>query len=74
MSIVHCMAFPNTFSGEGPIVETIKKIAEDPFFGAIEITWIKDNNIRREVREILRQATSKLPMEHNLYYYNKSWI
>ena len=59
MSIVHCMAFPNTISGEGPIVETIKKIAEDPFFGAVEITWIKNENVRQEVREIIEASHIK---------------
>ncbi len=53
MSIVHFMAFPNTMAGEGPIVETLRKIAEDPFFGAVEMTWIKDAKVRREVKEIV---------------------
>ena len=53
MSIVHFMAFPNTIGGEGPIVETINKIAEDPFFGAIEIGWIKDSKIRSMVKAII---------------------
>src|SRR4030065_334379 len=42
MSIVHFMAFPKTISGEGPIADSVAKIAEDPFFGAGEITWGKD--------------------------------
>ena len=42
MSIVHFMAFPKAISGEGPIAESVARIAEDPFFGAVEITWIKD--------------------------------
>jgi sugar phosphate isomerase/epimerase len=40
MSIVHFMAFPKTITGEGPIAETVSKIAADPFFGAVEITHI----------------------------------
>ena len=74
MSIVHFMAFPNTMSGEGPIVETLRKIAEDPFFGAVEMTWIKDAKIRREVKEILMHATLKLPMVHSQYFCCKNWI
>ena len=54
MSIVHFMAFPNTISGEGPIVDTVKKIAEDPFFGAVEIGWIKDNKVRKDVVNIIQ--------------------
>jgi sugar phosphate isomerase/epimerase len=56
MSIVHFMAFPNTIGGEGPIVETVSKIAEDPFFGAIEIGWIKDPRVRADVKAILDAA------------------
>ncbi len=58
MSIVHFMAFPQTIGGEGPIAETVAKIAEDPFFGGIEIGWIKDPAERARVRDIL--ATSHL--------------
>jgi sugar phosphate isomerase/epimerase len=56
MSIVHFMAFPNTISGEGPIVETVSKIAADPFFGAIEIGWIKDPAVRAQVKKVVETA------------------
>ncbi len=56
MSIVHFMAFPTTIGGEGPIVETVSKIAEDPFFGAIEIGWIKDPKTRALVRAIVENS------------------
>lgn len=54
--IIHFMAFPETIRGEGPIVETVRTIAEDAYFGFIELTWIKDPVVREEVRAIL--ATS----------------
>lgn len=60
MSIVHFMAYPNTIGGEGPIVETISKIAEDPFFGAIEIGWIKDPKVRAEAKSILAACHIKV--------------
>jgi sugar phosphate isomerase/epimerase len=47
------MAYPSTIRGEGPIVETITKIAEDDFFTAIEITWIKDPAVRAKAKEVL---------------------
>jgi sugar phosphate isomerase/epimerase len=56
MSIVHFMAFPSAGGGEGPIAETVAKIAEDPFFGAVEITWIKDPAQRAAVREVLQTS------------------
>ncbi|MFQ5614163.1 MAG: sugar phosphate isomerase/epimerase family protein [Anaerolineae bacterium] len=56
LSIVHFMAFPETLGGEGPIVETVGRIAEDPFFTGIEIGWIKDPGVRAETRAILEQS------------------
>jgi sugar phosphate isomerase/epimerase len=56
LSIVHFMAFPATFRGEGPLVETVTQIAEDPFFGAIEIGWIKDPQVRRDVKAVVETA------------------
>lgn len=53
VGIIHFMAYPSTMKGEGPIVETITKIAEDDFFTAIEITWIKDPEVRSKARDIL---------------------
>jgi sugar phosphate isomerase/epimerase len=53
VGIIHFMAYPTTMKGEGPILETITKIAEDDFFTAIEITRIKDPNVRAKAREIL---------------------
>ena len=60
MSIVHFMAFPNTMGGEGAIVETVSKIAEDPFFGAIEIGWIKDPQVRAATRAVVEAAHLKV--------------
>ena len=53
IGLVHFMAYPSTIKGEGPIEETIKKIAVDDYFDAIEITWIKDINTRKRVKEML---------------------
>jgi sugar phosphate isomerase/epimerase len=60
MSIVHFMAFPQTMGGEGPLVETVSKIAEDPFFGGIEIGWIKDPGVRASVRDVLAASHLKV--------------
>ena len=54
MSIVHFMVFPETSAGLGPIVESVRKIAEDDFFDAIEVAWIKDPIVRQEVRDVLQ--------------------
>ncbi|MGO9117225.1 MAG: sugar phosphate isomerase/epimerase family protein [Desulfomonilaceae bacterium] len=56
MGIVHFMAFPELAGGEGPWEETVKCIALDPFFSAIEITHIADEQQRRTVRDICQLA------------------
>jgi len=56
VGLIHFMAFPETIKGEGPIVETVKKIAEDEFFTAIEITWMKDPEVRKQVREMIETS------------------
>jgi sugar phosphate isomerase/epimerase len=53
VGLIHFMAYPATMKGEGPILETIKKIAVDDYFNAIEITWIKDTEVREQVKKIL---------------------
>lgn len=60
VSIVHFMAYPNTIGGEGPILETIGKIAEDPFFTGIEIGWIKDPKVRKDAKAVLDHTHIKV--------------
>ena len=60
MSIVHFMAFPETMKGEGPLVETVSKIAADPFFGAIEIGWIMSPEDRAKVKKVIEAAHIKV--------------
>jgi sugar phosphate isomerase/epimerase len=60
MSIVHFMAYPQCLNGKGPIVETVVKIAEDPFFTGIEIGWIVDPAVRAAVKQIVDAAHIKV--------------
>jgi len=53
VGLVHFMAYPATIKGEGPVEETIKKLALDEYFHAIEITTIKDKDVRQRVKKIL---------------------
>lgn len=50
------MAYPSTIKGEGPVVETIKKIILDDYFSAIEITTIKDAAAKEEVKSMLESS------------------
>ncbi|MDK2799262.1 MAG: hypothetical protein PWP27_2378 [Clostridiales bacterium] len=56
VGLIHFMAYPSTMKGEGPIVETVNKIALDDYFNAIEVTWMKDPEVRKEVKKILETS------------------
>ena len=56
VGIIHFMLWPATGKGEGPIVETIERLAADTYFDAIEVTRIADDEIRHQVREMLITA------------------
>lgn len=53
VGLIHFMAYPSTIKGEGPIVETVRKIVVDDYFDAIELSWIKDPEVRRQVVKML---------------------
>lgn len=52
IGIVHFMAFPQVMKGEGPILETLKKILADDYFDVIEVTRIKDERVAREAAKL----------------------
>lgn len=56
VGMVHSVIFLETFQGKGPIVETAKKIIENDFFGAIEISWVKDINEREKLADLLKSS------------------
>ena len=57
VGLIHFMAYPNTIKGEGPIEETMKRILEDDYFDAVEITWIKDDAVRKSVKDMIEVAS-----------------
>jgi len=56
VGLVHFVAYP-VANGEGPIVETFRKIALDPFFEAVEVTWMRDPEVRKQVK-IMKETAS----------------
>lgn len=56
VGLVHFMAFPSTIKGEGPVYETIRKVALDDYFTAIEITTVKDPAERQKVKQMLQTS------------------
>ncbi|HHX59239.1 MAG TPA: sugar phosphate isomerase/epimerase [Epulopiscium sp.] len=56
VGLIHFMAYPETMKGEGPILETVKKIALDDYFTAIELTNIVDDAVRKKVKKLIDTA------------------
>lgn len=50
--ILH-MAYNGLAAGEGPILESLYKIATDDYFDAVEITHIKDETTRKKAAEMI---------------------
>ncbi len=53
---LHFMSFPEVGKGEGPIAETLEEILRDDFFTAVEITHIKDDGVREQVKKMLETS------------------
>ena len=56
VGLIHFMAYPQVMKGEGPILETLQKIAEDDFFTAVEVSWIKDAKVRDKAKKLLEMS------------------
>jgi len=50
------MAFPATIKGEGPILETVRQILADDYFGVLELSWTKDAAVRAQVKAMLASS------------------
>ena len=53
---IHFMSFPEVMKGEGPVTETLAKILSNDFFTAVELTRVKDEKVREEVKMMLRSS------------------
>lgn len=53
--ILHA-AYNGLSTGEGPILECLKRIAMDDYFEAVEVTQIKDDKIRKAARDMIQCA------------------
>ncbi len=56
VGLVHFMAFPSTMRGSGPVLETIRALAMDDYFTAIEITTIADKGERMQAKRMLETS------------------
>ena len=56
LGIVHFMAFPAVMRGTGPYVETLRQLATDEFFGAVEVGWVDSDGERAAAASVLRES------------------
>ncbi len=56
LGIVHFMAFPAVTRGTGPYVETLRQLATDEFFGAVEVGWVDSEAERGAAASLLRES------------------
>lgn len=56
LSLVHFLAFPECQTGDGPILETVERIADDDFFSAIEVSRVNDASTRHQVARLIAQT------------------
>lgn len=59
VGLIHFMAYPQTIKGEGPILETLAKICEDDYFTLVEVTWMKDPEVRKAAARMMKDAGMK---------------
>ncbi len=56
LGIVHFMAYPAVLRGEGPYVETLRQVAADAFFTAVEVGWVDSAADRAAAAKLLREG------------------
>lgn len=56
LGIVHFMIFPEIIRGHGPIVETAKRIAGDPFFEVLEVGLVNEKATLAELKRVIEDA------------------
>ena len=54
-TILH-VSYKEVGSGEGPILECLKKIVTDPYFEAVEVAHMKDPVVRKKAAEMIAAA------------------
>ncbi len=60
VGFVHFMLFPQCMGGEGPILDTVRELAEDEDFDVIEVTSMNDAAVRRDVRDLAKDTNTTL--------------
>jgi sugar phosphate isomerase/epimerase len=56
LGIVHFMAFGGIIKGDGPIIETARRIAHDDFFEVLEVGLVTDPAVLSELKNLARAS------------------
>ncbi len=56
VGLIHFMAYPETMKGLDNIIPTLKKVVTDEYFEAVEITWMKDPEARKQAKKLLETS------------------
>ena len=60
VGMIHFMAFPEAMTGQGPILETLRVLCEDPYFQLVEVTQIKDAHVRAQARALAKATGTQI--------------
>ena len=69
IGIVSFMAYPQIVSGEGPVLESVTKIASDTFFSLIEITHVSSDEIRNGLKKIIDLSNMRVYFDAHPYMF-----
>ncbi len=67
------MAYPDTMKGEGDVLGSIRKVAADEYFDAVEITHIKDEASEHRLNLCCSRAILKSVMERKQDCWLQGW-
>ena len=56
VGLVHFMMYPEAMQGNDDALHSIERVAADPFFDVLEITKIKNPDVRQKVRDVADMA------------------
>lgn len=56
VGLIHFMAYPFAMSGDGDIVNTVKRICNDDYFDVIEVTQMNDPAVRAAVSKMVKES------------------
>lgn len=59
VGLIHFMAYPQCMKGEGEILETLQNICEDDYFNFVEVTWMKNPEVRAQAAIMMEQSGMK---------------